>query len=324
MNREKYVELLKERSFSEQQISESLATVEKMERYLSENGHDLMDTTTEQVAGYVSRLVEQKENTVQNLLALARIFYIHERKEIYIYFLKVLGGIGVIDSIRKRMEEYAGREITEEIFDNLEEPPLGTDFKKIPAFTAELMKRVEERLSPEQYATIFAGNNHGLSEEGMKTERELYEAAESLDAYLKDRHERKVAELQYHADTGKIWFEQQITQDIVDFVKSNQEILSAVRKDDKLYVTKIPYETHSYLQADDDIFRRYFACHCPFARESILQGDEVSANWCYCSAGFAKFPFEQILGRELKVKLLESPLKGNLLCRFEIDISEKN
>jgi hypothetical protein len=37
---------------------------------------------------------------------------------------------------------------------------------------------------------------------------------------------------------------------------------------------------------------------------------------------FAKFPFEQILGRELTVKLLESPLKGDMVCRFEIDISE--
>jgi hypothetical protein len=85
---------------------------------------------------------------------------------------------------------------------------------------------------------------------------------------------------------------------------------------------KIPYEANSYLKAEDDMFKRYFACHCPFARESILEGKEVSANWCYCSAGFAKFPFEQILGRELTVKLLESPLKGDMVCRFEIDISE--
>lgn len=322
MNREKYIEFLKARKLSELEISESVETVIKMENDLFEKGCDLSTATVEQVVEYVSKLVAEKENSIKNILALARIFYIHDRKEIYIYFLKILGGIGVIDNIRTRMEKYAGKIITEEIFNNLEEPPLGTDFKKIPEFTAELMKRVEKRLPQEQYEIIFAGNNHGLSEAAMKNEKELYENAESLDDYLKDRHIRKVAELQHHADTGKVWFEQQITQDIVDFVKSNQEILSAVRKDDKLYVTKIPYETDSYLKAEDDTFKRYFACHCPFARESILEGKEVSANWCYCSAGFAKFPFEQILGRELTVKLLESPLKGDMVCRFEIDISE--
>lgn len=323
MNREKFVELLKARKLSEEQISESVETVEKMERYLSEKESCIDTSTTDQVAEYLSELMRKKENTIPNLIALARIFYIHERNDIYIHFLKVLGGLGVIDNIKRRMIKYAGKEITDEIFDHLEEPPLGTNFKKMPEFTQTLMKRVEEKLPPEQFEHIFAGNNHGLSEEAMKSEKERYEKAESLDVYLKDRHDRKVAELQHHADTGKVWFEQQITQDIVDFVKSNQEILSAVRKDDKLYVTKIPYEAHSYLHAEDERFKRYFACHCPFARESILDGKEVSANWCYCSAGFAKFPFEQILGRELKVKLLESPLKGDMVCRFEIDISEE-
>ncbi|MCJ7632538.1 glycosyltransferase, partial [Candidatus Bathyarchaeota archaeon] len=36
----------------------------------------------------------------------------------------------------------------------------------------------------------------------------------------------------------KIWFDQEISQAVVNYVKSNQEILSAVKKGDKLYVTK--------------------------------------------------------------------------------------
>jgi hypothetical protein len=175
MNREKFIELLKERKLSEQQISESIKTVLKMEDDLLQKECDLSTVTTEQIVEYVSKLPAEKENTIQNLIALARIFYIHDRKGIYIYFLKVLGGIGVIDNIRRRMEKYAGKEITEEIFNNLEEPPLGTDFKKIPEFTTELMKRVEEKLPPDQFELIFAGNNHGLSEKAMKSEKERWQ-----------------------------------------------------------------------------------------------------------------------------------------------------
>ena len=41
----------------------------------------------------------------------------------------------------------------------------------------------------------------------------------SLDEYLKQRHARKVAELQEHLrHPEKVWFEQIITQDVVDFV----------------------------------------------------------------------------------------------------------
>ena len=85
-------------------------------------------------------------------------------------------------------------------------------------------------------------------------------------------------------------------------------------------MTKIPYDIVSYLKETDKTKKRYYACHCPFVRESILTTDKVSKNWCYCSGGFAKFPFEQVLGRELKVTLMKSVLAGDDVCRFAIEI----
>ena len=151
-------------------------------------------------------------------------------------------------------------------------------------------------------------------------EKEYYKKAESLDIYLKERHERKVKELQEYCDENKVWYEQVITQEVVDFVKNNQEILSAVKKENTLYVTKIPYEPDKYLKESDLILKRYYACHCSFARESILSQEEVDFKWCYCSAGYAKFPFEVILEKELDVQVLESPLKGDKICRFAISL----
>ena len=47
---------------------------------------------------------------------------------------------------------------------------------------------------------------------------------------------------------------------------------------------------------------------------------EVNENWCYCSAGFTKTAFDNILGQDLKIKLLNSPLKGDDHCRFELEL----
>jgi hypothetical protein len=128
--------------------------------------------------------------------------------------------------------------------------------------------------------------------------------------------------LQQYCDEKKIWFEQVITQEVIDYVRSNQEILSAVRDGDQLYVTKIPYDTLSHLAESEPRKKAFYACHCPFARESILSVTQsISENWCYCSGGFEKFPFDVILGQELKVKVLNTALKDDPICRFEISLA---
>ena len=108
----------------------------------------------------------------------------------------------------------------------------------------------------------------------------------------------------------------------MEFVKSNQEILSAVLEDEKLYITKIPYDLQNYLNTDDEKLKRYYACHCTFVRENIKnETANIPREWCNCSGGFAKYPFEVILDQPLEVTLLKTPLDGDYTCRFSIDLS---
>ena len=98
--------------------------------------------------------------------------------------------------------------------------------------------------------------------------------------------------------------------------------MSGSLKGDKLYITKIPYEINNYLNAKDENLKRYFACHCSFVRENILsENEDIPKEWCYCSAGFAKHPFEVIFDQDLDVKLIKTPIDGDMICRFEIDLS---
>ena len=323
MKKDVFLKLYRDRGIDEAIAQSALMVVSNLEKDFEEQGVCFETVDVDFIKSYIAQMVAKEENTLESFLALARYFHMINRKDIYIYFTKLLGGRGVIENIKDRMIQRVGHETTDRVFSDLIVPPLGTPIEDVPIFTKVLMEKIESELAPEDFKQVLAGNNHRIPVESMALEKEFYQNSSSLETYLKERHDRKVAELQSYCDRDAVWFEQVITQEVVDFVRANQEILSAVKKDNQLYVTKIPFDTVPFLNAENDMYKNYYACHCPFAREAILNEDQsISKNWCYCSGGFAKFPFEQILGRELTVELLESALDGDGRCRFIIDLSK--
>lgn len=322
MNKSLIIKLYQDRGYGAKKQEKAIAAILNMEKYLLEKSTDFENADIPIVKSYIQTMIEQKKNDLESLLAIARYYYLIDKKDIYIYFTKILGGLGVIENIKKRCTRFAGKDTTQKVFENLTLPQLGTPLEDIPVFTNALMDRINQLIVPNLYQKILAGNNHGISKESMKTEKEFYENSKSFNHYLQERHQRKVAELQAYCDHNKVWFEQIISQEIVNYVKANQEILSAVHQGNKLYVTKIPFDANRYLEETNPVMRRYYACHCPFAREAIRNKENsVSSEWCYCSAGFAKYPFEVILDRELDVKVINSALNGDDICRFEIDLN---
>ena len=113
-----------------------------------------------------------------------------------------------------------------------------------------------------------------------------------------------------------------IDQDALDFVKGNPEVAGGVRRGKKIYQTKIPYMIIEYLKEKDPKLKRYYGCHCLLARESILSGEEMSRNLCYCSAGYEKMPYEVAFGKPVKTEVLKSILWGDTVCRFAMEIPE--
>ena len=226
-----------------------------------------------------------------------------------------------MSSIQERLKDVVGESLSTDIMASLKEPPLGSDIQAYPEFTHQFVMTLESHLPKETCHKVLAGNNHQIPGEAFLDEKAIFERLGSMDAYLEDLNQRQIAILQKHSDEGTVWFEQTITQDVVDFVSQNQEIMSAVRRGDWIYSTKIPYDPDRWLHSKDSDERRYLACHCPFVREAIrTHAIQFSATWCSCSAGFAKHPYEVILGRPLQVETLSSVLKGDDVCRFRIYI----
>ena len=310
------------RGFTKEETAKAVESLEDFFDYLQSS--DIDEVTEDDIDDYIALLVSKNTNTIDTFLALARYFYLIDNKDIYIHFTKYLGGLGVIENIKDRINKHTNN-LEEIIFDDIAMPVLGTKLDEISFYTEKLINKIEENLTKKELRLSLAGNNHNMPIEPMLKEKGIYENSESLDKYLEDFYVRKIEELQYHYDNNLVWYEQKISKKVLDYVKSNQEILSAVRVDDKLYSMKIPYDIEAYLDAKTDEERAYYLCHCPFARESVKNDKvNISKNWCYCSAGYAKFQYDIIFETELPVKVLKSALNNDGACRFEIDISGIN
>jgi len=290
---------------------------------LNENTDYDIDAITESMLDdLIVYLVQNNKNTVKNFVVMMRYYHVTDRKDLFIHLTKYTGMLGVMDNIVARLKAIKGEEKAKEIIGDFELPHLGVPPTVLPDYVNRLMDILDSNLAKEETERVLAGNNHGVSRESMLPEKVEYENSASFKDYLKARHERKVKELREHYEQNKIWYEQIITPKVIDFVATNPEVLSGVIKDEKMYITKIPYDTVAYLEAVNDKDKKYYGCHCPFAREAIKAGNmDISSRFCYCSAGFEKFPFEVILDQELKIKVLKSLLNGDDVCRFEIDLT---
>jgi hypothetical protein len=255
-------------------------------------------------------------------VALAQYFYVAGDSDTYIYFTTILNGREVFPSISRRLAEIAGEEARDRVFENLELPPLGSPPGTVPPVTSLLLERLME-LGPETCHKVLAGNHHNIPVESFNKHKKWFEEAEDLDAFLKKMHDEAVAELDEYARSGKVWYESVITPETVEYVRGNQEVLAAARDGDYLYMTKFPYSPGEWMEAADPVMKRYYACHCPLAREAILKGDpDIPLDWCYCSGGFNKLKFDVVFGEPTEVEVLESVLAGDDRCRFRVKIPE--
>lgn len=239
--------------------------------------------------------------------------------------LQILERENVLANLSDHMERTLGTEKRDAIWNDLTPPDRDESPDKAPEFTGELMRRLSEEVGSEgQRKKALSGNAHGIPPEAFAGEKEFFDKADSLEAYLAGAHHRAVETLQKHADSGEIWFEQVITQEVVDFVKAHREVLGGVLRENRIYLTKIPYAPDEWLREKDEAAKRYLACHCPMAREALKGGSvEIDPLWCHCSAGFAKQKFEVLFGREVEAEVVESVFAGDDRCRFAIIVPDE-
>ncbi len=272
---------------------------------------------------FTSDHIAGKDDAFSRIVAVVRFFSYADQKEIVTYFLTMTGTIGVLENIQKRAVEIAGKKTADKVFSKLDVPPLGSPYEVYPPVVEKMMGKLTGAVNEKTACKILAGNNHGLTAEGKANEKKRFNELKDIDAYLIDYHDRKVKELQHHMEENKIWFESKITPEIVEYVRNNPEVLGGVRIGNEIFVTKFPYDPENFLKETDPVKKRFHACHCPFARSSIIDGSaNIDSKWCNCSGGFNKHLFDILFETDTEVRVVESVLAGDDRCRFAIKIPD--
>ena len=325
MDKEGFCKYLRDREqpSPEEQVIENTKMVERFEEFLKQFGKTLETAAEAEFNKFSKVLIEEGTNTYLNYAALSRYAYFIKNMDLYLPVLGIFDGGEVMNVLHERLGEHVGEEKRDKILPKENLPPLGMPDTEKMGVTRKIVEKMEKVLDPADCKKILADVAHGLPRDFRKGEREKFLKAGSIDEYLKQKRKTAIEELEKHRDDGSLFYNQYISDEVVEFVKSRPDVLSGERRGNTIYHTKIPFMVQEYLEETDERMKRYYACHCAWARESILDDDvDVSANFCHCSGGFTKMPWEAALDQSLEYEMVKSVLKGDNECSFVIHLPE--
>lgn len=314
MNEQGFQSMLVNRGVPEDRLGPASDLAARFEDYLSGK-----PATAETAWAFSEILMDEAGNTEENYITLIHYCRFIQNQAMYVAFLELVDGGEVAENLFRKVGKKYGKHLRDEIFAGIGVAPYGTPTPDKPAYLQPVIERLEERLGRAACAEFLSGSLRTLPTRYFLGERRKYKQAGDIDEYLRQRKDNFIARLETCLCEGRPFFAQEITQEVIDFVRGDPEIGGGMRLENIVYETKIPYMAKEYLAETDPILRRYYYCHCPWAREAIKSGDvQLAETFCNCSGGFHKKAFEVIFKQPLKVEVLESVLTGDDRCRFAI------
>jgi hypothetical protein len=306
-------------------IQANVKMVKEFEAFLEKTNQrkDLGNATLSDLKRFVTHLMKSGMNMRDNFLALLRYARFINNREVEVALLELLDGSNVLESLSDILRQSVGESKHKEIFKGIELPPLGTSSKDKPRITKKFMERLETNLGEDKCREILLSGPHAGPKEYYFEERKKFLKSKGIDDFLEKRHKEYVEELEKHMKDQTLYFTQEINDAVLEYVRNTPTCQNGVREGDIIYVTKIPYMAKEYLREKDLKKKRYYYCHCPWVREAIISDVRISPNFCYCSAGFEKRPWDVIFDQPVKADVIKTVLKGDIICKFAIHIPEE-
>jgi hypothetical protein len=321
MDHEGFRRYLQERKLTENQIEESIEVVERFETFLRTRKppRNLSTATRKDVNAFSAALIEEDANTWETYLTVARSGRFAGNYEVFGAALEYIDGHEALGNLFTKLADDLGVDERDRVFRGIALPPLGTPNTGKHRAMRAVVERLEKNIGPKRCAEILGTGLRDLPDEGFADEKRKYRAAGEIDAYLAEKGDEFIAELEKIRDEKDLYFNQPITDDVIAYVEAHPEIRQGVRVGNVIYEAKIPYMAAEFLAESDPRKRAYLYCHCPWARESLRNGEtRVPGVFCNCSAAFHKKPYDVIFGRPLRAEVIETVLRGNPWCRFAI------
>jgi hypothetical protein len=318
MDKQGFQTMLEGRKVPAEKMASALALAERFEQYATQAG----GFRTETVWAFSKSLIAEGQNSEENFITLARYGLFIKNNAVFVAILEALDGGEAQENLYRRVAERYGEALRDEAFAGIGVAPFGLPTPEKPRYMQPVIARLEQALGADACRALIGDSLRDLPDESYAKERELYLSCQDVDEYIARKKQGFVAQLAACQHEGRLFFAQEVTAEVLAFVRDEPEIGGGVRAGNVVYETKIPFLTKEYLAETDPALKRYYYCHCPWAREAIRSGEEVAPIFCNCSAGFHKKPWEAALGRRIQVDVLESVLNGDDRCRFAIHLPE--
>ena len=323
LEEKRFREFCAKSNLDEETVRAHIKVVKEFEGFLRKKNRNLSNATAANIQGFMAQLIKKSENSWENLVGLLRYSRFAGNRKEEVALLELIDGSDVLENVSSILKEVVGESKRDEIFEGISLPPLGTHSKVKPRTTKKLMENLETRLGEKKTREILSSGPHAGPNEDYLPEKDEFLASNSLDDFLEKRRKEYVELLEKHMKEKTLYYTQEIDEEVLDYVRNTPTCQVGVREGDTIYVTKIPYMAKKYLHEKDSNKKRYYYCHCPWVRESIISDLKISPNFCYCSAAFEKRVWDVIFDQNVEAEVLETVLKGDPVCRFAIHIPKE-
>jgi hypothetical protein len=310
---------LQGRKFTLQQVDEFTAIATQFADALECAGNV---PAVEFFKSFSKQMMVEGKNTYDNYYALLLYGRYLKDNDLALASLELIDGGEALDNLFRKTGDMLGEVRRNEIFDGLEVIPLGTPNSEKPAAMQVMLQRLEAA-EPDACKRILASGLRDLPDEYYQSAKEKFAKSRDIDEYLLRKKQDLLVELEKIMNEGRLYFNQEITPEVLEYVRNDPEIGQGVRVGNVIYESKIPHMTKEFLAETDEDRKRYYFCHCPWVKESLKAGrSDISPTFCNCSAAFHKKPWEVIFGQPIEAEVLESVLQGDSRCRFAIHLPE--
>jgi hypothetical protein len=186
---------------------------------------------------------------------------------------------GMLRNIEENVNRFAGETVTKKVMEGNDQISGKTDPRKVAEWVKGAMERLDSLVDEKTKFQIMENCGYTCAEVNKK----LIEKAKARRDKYKSIDEFLDAEQRKPMRGTKL-----------------------VRQGKVLYHY---YTPHS--------FTRPMRCYCGLLR-GLPPDEKISPTYCQCSKGFVKKYWEEILGKPVKVELLQSAVSGAQECKFEI------
>ncbi len=271
MDKQGFRTMLEGRKVPAEKMDSALALAERFEQYVQSSSSDL---STETTWAFSRILIDEGMNTEENFITLARYGLFIKNDTVFVAFLESLDGGEAQENLYKRVAEWFGESVRDEVFAGIGVAPFGIPTPEKPKFMHPVIERLQQAVGEEACREFLSDCLRDLPDEYYSKERELYLSSTDVDDYIARKKQKFVTELETCQREGRLFFAQEVTEQVLEFVRNDPEIGGGLRAGNIVYETKIPFNTKGYLTETNSTLKRYHYCHCPWAREAVKSGEQ--------------------------------------------------